>query len=90
MAYLRRQFSGRVISNKAVPWGEDWSARSPDMNPLDFGVWGVLKARVFERLPRDMQDLRQKITTEVNKLNNEPDLLRFDNKITLSSRFKLK
>ena len=76
MRYLRHQFNGNVLSNKAAPWGIDWAARSPDMNPLDFGVWGILKARVFATLPSTMQELRDKITFEINKLNTEPELLR--------------
>ena len=38
MMYLDRQFEDRVVSR-----GRDWPARSPDLNPLDFFLWGFLK-----------------------------------------------
>ena len=45
MRYLDRQFDGRVISRRAIR-GVDWPARSPDLNPLDFCMWGYLKSKV--------------------------------------------
>ena len=78
LAYLRRQFNDRVMSNKAAAWGQDWAARSPDMNPLDFGIWGILKQRVFAIRPRTMVELRNKINQEVNRLSMEPELLRLN------------
>ena len=42
MAYLARQFGGRLLSRRSEPYGgRDWAARTrldcPDLNPLDFG-----------------------------------------------------
>ena len=77
LAYLSNKFGNRVLSNKAERLGgRDWAARSPDMNPLDFGVWGILKARVFANRPRTMDELKTKIRSEVTRLGQEPDLLR--------------
>ena len=45
MAYLDRQFGERVASNRSIR-GRNWPARSPDLNPLDYCVWGCLKSKV--------------------------------------------
>ena len=45
MRYLDTQFGPRVISRRPIR-GIDWPARSPDLNPLDFCLWGYLKSKV--------------------------------------------
>lgn len=38
ITYLARQFGGRLIARRSEPFGgRDWAARSPDLNPLDYG-----------------------------------------------------
>ena len=39
---LDREFEGRVVSRNAIR-GHEWPPRSPDLNPLDFFLWGFLK-----------------------------------------------
>ena len=68
MRYLDRLFGDRVISNRSIR-GRDWPARSPDLNPLDFCVWGVLKSKVYTPKPRTMVELRNNITREVAQLD---------------------
>lgn len=37
--YLANQFGGRLIARRSEPYGgRDWAARSPDLNPLDYGM----------------------------------------------------
>lgn len=38
-----------------------WPARSPDLTPCDFYIWGHMKALVYDRPIRDVEDLREKI-----------------------------
>lgn len=38
-----------------------WPARSPDLNPLDFFLWGHLKHEVYLEPPEDIDNLWQKI-----------------------------
>ena len=45
MRYLDNMFQDRVISRKPIR-GRDWPARSPDLNPCDFCLWGYLKSKV--------------------------------------------
>ena len=39
--YLDSQFGENVVSRRSIQ-GQEWPARSPDLNPLDFSVWGNL------------------------------------------------
>ena len=37
--YLAAQFNGRLLARRSEPLGgRDWAARSPDLNPLDYGI----------------------------------------------------
>lgn len=56
---LNEEFEGRVISrNCEYPW----PARSPDLTPMDFWLWPVLKSRVYkDGPPRTMLELRNRI-----------------------------
>ncbi|KAK0177085.1 hypothetical protein PV328_001164 [Microctonus aethiopoides] len=37
------------------------TARSPDLSPLDFFLWGYLKGTVYHTKPRDLEELRERI-----------------------------
>jgi hypothetical protein len=45
-----------------------WPARSPDLNPCDFYLWGHLKAVVYNPLPKTLEDLKANITREIKKI----------------------
>jgi len=49
----------------------EWPARSPDVTPCDFGLWGYLKDRVFSRKPQTIKELKQFVTEEVDPLNED-------------------
>ena len=77
IAYLGRQFGGRLIARRSEPYGgRDWAARSPDLNPLDYGVWGILKSRLFSPRPATMLELRTRLDQEVARLGQDQALLR--------------
>ena len=40
---------------------EDWSANSPDLNPLDYGIWEDLEAQVYRRPIHTMEELKARI-----------------------------
>ena len=46
----------------------EWPARSPDLTPLDFFLWGYLKSKVYVTPPRDLLYLRGRITQECDIL----------------------
>lgn len=37
----------------------EFPPRSPDLTPMDFCVWGIIKDLVYSRKPRSVEDLRQ-------------------------------
>ena len=43
----------------------EWQARSPDLIPCDFYLWGYLKSRVYVNRPRSLQDLQANIREEI-------------------------
>ena len=73
MAYLDRQFQDRVLSRKPIQ-GLDWPARSPDLNPCDFCLWGYLKSKVYRPLPANLDELEANIRREVADL--DPTMMR--------------
>lgn len=65
--YLNRQFGpNNVISIGAR---REWPARSPDLNPLDFFLWGYLKSKVYYPHPRNIDELELAIQREVQLID---------------------
>ena len=46
----------------------EWAPRSPDLNPLDFSIWGYLKRKVYREPIRDIGHLRERIAEECRNL----------------------
>ncbi|KAL6421387.1 hypothetical protein ACFW04_011812 [Cataglyphis niger] len=38
-----------------------WPARSPDLNPLDFFLWGYCKEVIYKTLPEDIEELETRL-----------------------------
>ena len=36
-----------------------WLANSPDLNPVDYKIWGIMRERVYKTLIRDVIQLKQ-------------------------------
>lgn len=54
----------------------DWPPRSPDLNMIDFFLWGVLQHRVHIHDTDSIDDLTNEIVNEVNEANEiPPDML---------------
>ena len=64
--YLTDRFGTRFIDKTK------WPPRSPDLNPCDFFLWGYLKQRVYNPLPKTLEDLRSNI---VRELENIPETM---------------
>ena len=45
-----------------------WPARSPDITPLDFFLWGTLKDIVYRNVPTTADNMRQRIVDGVQQL----------------------
>jgi hypothetical protein len=57
--YLNRRFPLRWIG-RGGPTA--WPARSQDLNPLDYYLWGHLKSVVYETPVPDIVELRRRLT----------------------------
>ena len=42
----------------------EWPARSPDLTPCNFFLWGFLKSRIYINCPRTLKDLKTNIQDE--------------------------
>jgi hypothetical protein len=46
-----------------------WPPNSPDLNPVDYAVWGALEERVYKHKPRNVDQLKGAITEEWGRLS---------------------
>lgn len=69
--FLNEAYPGRWIG-RAGPIA--WPARSPDLNPLDFFVWGHLKSMVYSTPVQDIEDLRQRVENGCQIIRNTPGI----------------
>jgi hypothetical protein len=51
----------RVISRRG---NIEWPARSPDLNTCDIFLWEYLEGKVYEKLPRTTEDLKENFMDE--------------------------
>ncbi|GBM79642.1 hypothetical protein AVEN_184203-1 [Araneus ventricosus] len=55
--------SGHIpATSHRVWWLRGMPPCSPDLNPLDFFLWGYIKQRVYATPPPTLQELRNRIT----------------------------
>ena len=74
MAYLKTLFGTRIISgNRAEEPDFPWSPNSPDLNPLDFFLWGYCKDSVYKNRPQTLDELKTEVETLVSGIS--PDVL---------------
>lgn len=64
--YLNTVFPGQWIGRRGPI---EWPARSPDLTPLDFFLWGYLKSKVYKEKPQNLEDLKFKIRNEISQIN---------------------
>jgi hypothetical protein len=58
IALLHEKFPGRVLSRNA---DHNWPARSCNLTPCDFFLWGYMKSQVYENNPQSIPDLQEEI-----------------------------
>ena len=62
MRYLRELFPMHISSHRGdIPR----PARSPDLAPCDFFLWGYLKGEVYKHRPRNLIELKTAIRKEI-------------------------
>ena len=46
-----------------------WPPNSPDLNPIDYRIWGVLQNRVYNTRIRDVEHLRKRLLEEWSRMD---------------------
>jgi hypothetical protein len=46
----------------------EWPPHSPDVTPMDFSVWGIMKDRAYSVKIRDLEHLKEHIEAEFKNL----------------------
>ncbi|XP_061716876.1 uncharacterized protein LOC133524741 [Cydia pomonella] len=64
--HLNEHFPGRWIGRGSPTLA--WPARSPDLTPLDFHIWGRLKERVYAKPVATREQLLQRIREEADTM----------------------
>jgi hypothetical protein len=64
LEWLENTFSGRYLSHRTE---KPWPPHSPDINPLDFFLWGYLKDRVYT----DNRDGITVLKNNISQISNE-------------------
>ena len=66
--YLDSTFPRRLIGRTGQM---AWAPRSPDLYPLDFFMWGLLKDRVYHRKPHSSSSLKAFIEEEYSNVDQQ-------------------
>ena len=48
---------------------DEWPPSSPDLNPLDYSIWGILEARVNSTRHANIESLKSKLIEEWDNLS---------------------
>ena len=51
-----------------ISWNQ-WPPSSPDLNPMDFSIWNILKKRVCKKRHKDLKSLELTLKKEWKKLD---------------------
>ena len=65
--YLNHKFPNRWIGRGGA---KNWSPWSPDLNPLDYHVWGYMKAVVYAHKVNTREETLQRIFSSARSINN--------------------
>ena len=66
IAYLRGLFNTRVL---AFDTNQEWSPHNPDLNPLDFWLWGAAKQSIFAEKSRCLDDIKQNVAHYIQQVS---------------------
>ena len=62
VAFLRRETPAFITPSL-------WPPNSPDLNPVDYKIWGVLQDRVYRTRIRDVEHLRERLIEEWSRFD---------------------
>jgi len=49
---------------------EMWPPNSPDLNPVDYSIWGMLQERVYRSQIHDVKELKERLLREWRLLDH--------------------
>jgi len=49
---------------------EMWPPNSPDLNPVDYSIWGILQERVYRSRIHDVKELKERLLSEWRLLDH--------------------
>ena len=76
--WLGERFGNKLVHNDL------WPPRSPDLNPCDFFLWGYLKSKVYNPLPKTLDELKENIEREIKKISKDVLNSKFQKKMRIS------
>jgi len=47
-----------------------WPSNSPDLNPVDYNIWGILQERVYHSRIHDVKELKERLLSEWRLLDH--------------------
>jgi len=71
--YLNEVFPQRWFGRRG---SIEWPPRSPDLTPMDFFFWGVVKNKVYEKNPKTVHELTDYIHDAFREINEDRNLCR--------------
>ena len=66
--WLDEHFPGRWLGRRGPL---EWAARSPDLTPCDFYLWGFIKNTIYQTAIINVQDLKDRVTLAINSIAPE-------------------
>ena len=67
-AWLDQKFPGRWLGRRGP---HEWPARSPDLTPCDFFLWGWAKEEVYRAKPRTVEQLEDRIRKVISSVPHD-------------------
>jgi len=52
----------------------DWPPNSPDVNPVDYAIWGILQKRVYRSQIRGVDHLKERVIEEWHRFDQNRTL----------------
>ena len=69
--YFFEDGNGQTVTVTSRFGDVEWPARSPDLSPLDYFLWGYLKGKVYRNKPININQLKAAIEEEIQSSGQE-------------------
>ena len=71
-AHTAKMFQAWCKDNFKSFWSKElWSPSSPDLNPMDFGIWSILERKACAVSHSNMEKLKKKLKESWAKIESE-------------------